>query len=790
MVSSRKLLLIITLGAFLIIAGCSTLKDGYHSARALAGKIVHSAQKIAEIGTKVSPQNSGATNQPAHAVTIQPDYTETIQTNNGATTSPIKEATSQPSSTENMPQGTVTSTPIYVPSQKDLAIYKDGVADNWSSWSWGSTINFDNTTPVHSGSKSIAVTYTDGWSALYLHIDEPITSADFTEIRFWVNASKENEKISFKVIDDSNGNWDNGAEILLKANAWIEVTVPLENVGNPKLIGGLVWQEYTGGAQPIIFIDDITLVARKGPPPPTATPSTGPSLNVDVQADRHTISPLVYGMSFASEDQAKELHIPVNRSGGNGATTYNWQIDVHNSANDWFYENIPDESVDPAKLPDGSTIDQFIEQNQRTGTQSILTIPMIGWTPKRRLADHPYDCSFKVSKYGTQQNTDQYDSDCGNGVNANGKVLTGNNPTDAYKKIDETFVQSWINYLIGKYGTADKGGVTLYNLDNEPMLWNSTHRDIHPNPVTFDELRDLTYKYAAAIKAVDPKAQTLGPVFWGWCAYFYSAADDCKVGPDYIAHGGMDLTPWYLQQMHQYEQKNNVRILDYLDLHIYPQEQGVYGDKGNTATQELRLRSTRALWDRTYSDESWIGQPIYLIPRMHEWVDKYYPGTKLALTEYSWGDMADLNGALAQADILGIFGREKLDLATLWWTPSLDQPGAYAFRMYRNYDGKGAAFGETGVKAVSDNQDQLSVYAAQRDVDHALTLIVINKTSGGLISSVSYSNFTAAATAKVYRYSADNLKAIVQQPDLALTSTSFSMNFPANSITLIVIPQK
>jgi hypothetical protein len=57
-----------------------------------------------------------------------------------------------------------------------------------------------------------------------------------------------------------------------------------------------------------------------------------------------------------------------------------------------------------------------------------------------------------------------------------------------------------------------------YNL-NEPMLWNQTHRDVHPDPTRYDEVRDRTYAYAAAIKSADPSALTAGPTVWGWTAY-------------------------------------------------------------------------------------------------------------------------------------------------------------------------------------------------------------------------------------------------------------------------------
>jgi hypothetical protein len=184
---------------------------------------------------------------------------------------------------------------------------------------------------------------------------------------------------------------------------------------------------------------------------------------------------------------------------------------------------------------------------------------------------------------------------------------------------------------------------------------------------------------------------------------------------------------------------------------------------------------------------------VCLIPRMKNWVNANYPGTKMSITEYNLGAQGDINGALAQTDVLGIFGREGLDVATMWpflGYPDipLNAPITYAFRMYRNYDGAKSTFGDTGVSAVSADQSQLSVYAAQRTSDSALTVMVINKTSNDLTSSVSLANFSPQSTAKVFRYSAANLTAVVSEPDQAVISNGFSAAFPANSATLLVIP--
>ena len=139
-----------------------------------------------------------------------------------------------------------------------------------------------------------------------------------------------------------------------------------------------------------------------------------------------------------------------------------------------------------------------------------------------------------------------------------------------------------------------------------------------------------------------------------------------------------------------------MRLLDILTVHYYPQG-GEFGNDTSTAMQQRRNRSTRSLWDPNYVDETWINDRIRLIPRMREWVNAYYPGTGIGITEYSWGAESHINGATTQADVLGIFGREGLDVGTRWVVPDTATPTFKAFQMYRNYDGAGAAFGDTSV---------------------------------------------------------------------------------------------
>ncbi len=57
---------------------------------------------------------------------------------------------------------------LAIPAQAaPQVIYDDILAASWANWSWAS-VNLSAATPVHSGTKSIAVTYTGGWQGLYL----------------------------------------------------------------------------------------------------------------------------------------------------------------------------------------------------------------------------------------------------------------------------------------------------------------------------------------------------------------------------------------------------------------------------------------------------------------------------------------------------------------------------------------------------------------------------------------------------------------------------------------------
>jgi hypothetical protein len=542
---------------------------------------------------------------------------------------------------------------------------------------------------------------------------------------------------------------------------------------------------YTNVGEPVynapFFVDSIRLTAVALPPPPPA--QAGPALSVDAQSQAKPISKYIYGVNWEKQSAlAVELALPVNRWGGDATSRYNWNLNASNPGFNWYFEN----------RIEGLTARGFTEFNRAAGADTIVTLPLIGWAAKDGVS-----CGYSVGKYGAQSGAD---GNCGTGVKSAGGNITGNDPLDSSISTTPEFYRPWIQDLVARFGRGEQGGIRFYNLDNEPGIWSGTHRDLWASGITHTSLLARSIAAGEMLKSVDPSAKILGPSEDGWTRYIVSGADSHS-GNFSARYDGLWAVEWYLKEMKAYEVRTGKRMLDYLDLHYYPQAANIYGSTGSTATQALRLRSVRSLWDAGYTDESWIDSTgfgaVKLIPRMRDWVNTHYPGTKLAITEYNFGALNHINGALAQADALGVFGREGLDMATLWappetWNPDTglfaDKPGAFAFRMYRNYDGRGGRFGETSVAAASADQGKLSIYASLDAADRSLKIMVINKTDTPLDSSVSIQGFTSATMAETFRYSSGNLAAI-EAGVVAVAGNAISQRYPPNSITLLRVPK-
>jgi hypothetical protein len=497
--------------------------------------------------------------------------------------------------------------------------------------------------------------------------------------------------------------------------------------------------------------------------------SGAPTLSVDAGASRNPISPDIYGIANYGLDAtfAREIKVGNIRWGGDGTTRYNWMVDSSNSGFDWYFIGGNGETT---PVP-GASPDLMVETY--APADALITIPIIPYVNK----SSAYSCSFPESVYPGQQSYDPYlqvnGGNCGNSLTTSGAQLTDNDILANHVANTPTLQQQWVAHLVSTFGTAANGGVKFYQLDNEPGGWSNTHRDVMPTEPGYATIVEYGQEYAAAVKTADPTALVLGPSDFTLGGWIGTPAQQNKL------YAGQ----YYLQQMAAYEQQHGQRLIDYFDEHYY-------FDVSSPAAQ---LASTRTLWDPTYNGGTWVEQydfdgPMQLLPRFKSWISAYYPGTKLSISEYSIDSgQKSIVDAIAEMDVLGIFGREQLDFADMWSPPAPTDPIAYSFRMFRNYDGNGSQFGDTSVSAASSDQGTLSIYAAQRSTDNAVTVLVINKTTAAIASAISFADLSLPSAAQVYTYSAANLSSIVHAADAPITNSSVRYSFPGYSAVMFVI---
>lgn len=673
--------------------------------------------------------------------------------------------------------------PSRIEAQADLVVYTDSLQNQWENWSWATT---GSSTLAHTGATSLSVT-AKAWQAAYFH-HSPLNASLFESIVFWVNGGTPGgQRLLIQALLSGKAQPGTNLPALTPAT-WTEFRIPLASLGvsGATDFDGFWIQDRSGSAQPAFLLDDIRLTPASGTPP------TDPSIvaiTVDSRSGRHPISPFIYGVAFAKAAQLRELNSPLNRSGGNSESRYNWQLNAHNRGADWYFESLADASSAP-----GAEADDFVADCSTAGAEAMLTIPMLGWAPKLG-SNRARLSSYSIKKYGPQTGADsQWFPDAGNGVRAaDGKAITWNDPADANMPVDAAFQKTWVEHLRSRWQPAAAGGIRWYCMDNEPSLWHSTHRDVHPAGLTMRDLRDRLFAYAEMVKSVDPGAAVLAPEEWGWSGYFYSGADQqagaangWRTFPDRTANGGWDYLPWLLDQARTRAELTGQRILDVFTVHYYPQG-GEYNGPVTESMQERRNRSTRSLWDTNYVDESWINAKVMLIPRLRDWVAKYYPGTRIGLTEYNWGAEDHINGATAQADLLGIFGRESLDVATRWTTPELGTPVFNAIKMYRNYDGTKSTFGDVSLRTTAPNPDVLSAFAAERSSDGALTIMLIHKSlRAPAQTTVQVMHAGTPSSGQVWQL--DRANSIKRLADVPFADSRATLVLPAQSITLLVVP--
>ncbi|TFK72335.1 hypothetical protein BDN72DRAFT_334184 [Pluteus cervinus] len=686
----------------------------------------------------------------------------------------------------------------------DLTIYTDNALDSgWENWSWSTDFNFAATDIVSSGTTSLSAT-SGAWAAFSLRLSqgtfggyaglrfdiagaqpeiqvyfesttEGVTSPSIplTSISNTVTADKFTPiLIDFKTLPGSgtslpSASWDrvniqalgNGASYHIDNFVFVESIVitpeflSAEPIGNNIIavtskgevdfstlsvtLGGKKLQvtgktSYNPIDTPAKIITYLTLKSNLKPGDLVITAGETtfsyklPSVSRGsvVTSRNHPINPHVYGINFPTDgNYIKNLGVTIARWGGNAVTAYNPFGGFTNAGNDWYFENRASDSAD-----------DWVGWVHDAGADSLLTIPSLDWVSKDATS-----YSYPQSIYPEQARYDPYNADAGNGQFANGSWVAAPDPSRIYTAWNTSAAKTWLSGLTHK--------PKLVNIDNEIEIASSTHQDMHPDPISYDEELERVVNFATAAKEALPDVLVAAPSSCSWWFYWTSSIgwDDTN------AHNGTDFLPWFLQQMRQHDRKSGKRLLDYLDIHYYFQADTSANDD---AAKALRLRSTRSLWDPTYVDESWIGQDpqnhqpkpdtVQLIPRIKSLISQYYPGTKFSIGEWSSNAPEDeLTGGLFAADVLGIWGKYGVDSATYWATPGEQSPVGLAYWLYRGY---GTYFGDNSAQVTLANPrpDVLGLYAAVGKAGPAfeaathgkqvLSLVAINKSGNETVA--------------------------------------------------------
>ncbi len=514
------------------------------------------------------------------------------------------------------------------------------------------------------------------------------------------------------------------------------------------------------------------------PPAPDAGPPVTPgdagaadvTFTVDTALDVRPISRFVYGKNMKGGSWAGQPNLTLDRLGGNRWTAYNWENNASNAGSDYFFHN--DSNLSSSSVP-GEAVRGRVAAAHAAGAAAIVTVPIAGWAA--------------ADKLGTDVRGDPITTRFRQSVSTKPTALSATPDTTDGTVYQDEFV-AWVERTFPA-GRTDPTRELFYSLDNEPDLWAETHAEIHPNAVTYAELLSRSVDYATAIKRVVPQARIFGFVSYGWYGY-----TELQGAPD---ANGRDFTDFFLSSMSAASASAGRRLLDVLDLHWYPEARGggvrVMGEDTSAAVVAARVQAPRSLWDPTYVETSWIanslsGQPIRLIPRMNAKIAAHYPGTKLAFTEYYYGGGNHISGAVAQADVLGVFGREGVFAANLWGMTSNLSYIMGGFAAYRSYDGLGGSFGDTSVRATTSDMATATVYASvDAATPNRVVLVAINKATAPKTAAVSVRHGVVFSRAEVYQLtSAGPLPA--RGADVALPQpNAFQVTLPAMSVTTLVL---
>ena len=504
------------------------------------------------------------------------------------------------------------------------------------------------------------------------------------------------------------------------------------------------------------------------------------TVTVDTGQGRRPISPWVYGYNAASAAEAPPGATWL-RLGGNRWTAYDWETNHSNAGSDWGPYSSDGYMGTPADGPAAAALPALADARAH-GLGLCVTVPMQGWVAR--------DAAGNVAL--SSPLADRFLPN----LPRKGSAFSATPSTT-----DGAVYQDELAWLLASRWSGAAPPLHLM-LDNEPDLWSATHAEVQREPLSYAALLARSIDTAGALKDAAPGALLFGPASYGW--YGFLTLQDA---PDAAEHG--DFLDYYLARMAAAGGAQGRRLLDVLDLHFYSEAQGcgtrvTDGGSGDCLVA-ARVQAPRSLAEAGYVEQSWItqystgGQAIALVPRMLAKIAAQAPGTLLSVSEYNHGGEGHVSGAVAQADALGLMGREGVYAAAFWPLSSSTAWSSGAWLAYRGYDGAGASFGDTAVQASTSDLAHLSAFAS---VDAAgggrVVLVLVHRPTlvGGALDlrsrrvRLAVTHAPAPARARLWQLTAASpVVGGVARPqrlaDAAVAGGALTVTLPAMSVTTV-----
>ncbi len=581
----------------------------------------------------------------------------------------------------------------------------------------------------------------------------------------------------------------------------------------------------------------------------------GPARQYQAPATPAPVSPYIYGIN-AGDFVSGSTKWGLIRQGGDDDSAYNWTNDYSNAGADYCYFEGP--STTNANLagrytdPTGDTIPAA----QAKGIAFLATVPVLdfvaatyerntGWDTVTNMSDVcPGTDAVCSSRTGVAANVvDKVNTDPGymmalefaykndgSGMPSGSPAFVANVPSKGSAfcscapgttscsgcmvGTSPVAQDEFVNFL--KVNYASGGSPIFFDLDNEPNYWVGTHPELYPNEcdsatsgmvkgaVTWDDVTTRNINTGNAVRKAWPDAKIFGPVVSG-----EGMANGGNFNDTNFVSGKVEFSDYYLKKVAAASVTAGAPVIDVFDVHYYA--------VGNSDAQ--CLESPRLFWDPStpdisateanaidfhYGDHSYWDMywyPRQMIPRLFGKISAAFAGMStpmpgLSFSEYNSGCETDISGGVAQADLLGIFGREGVFAATAW--PLKGTTGNYleaAFDLYRNYDGKGAVVGDTAVSAMTSDKVNTSVYAFTHsgDTTGETELVALNKESTSQAVTIQIASAPSFTTVSVYDLVTGTSAAVAAAtgtaPSVSCSCNVCSLSFtmPATSASTIVL---